>query len=61
MQGLPFPFNPKTGTTFGRGQETMSPVFKVPRQCPLVLLVEVMHMIGINFYMTLEGLHYSEI
>jgi hypothetical protein len=23
----------------GRGQETISPVLKVPRQCPLVLLV----------------------
>jgi hypothetical protein len=34
----------------GRGQEIISPVLKVPRQCPLVLLVEVMHMIGINFY-----------
>jgi hypothetical protein len=29
---------------------------KVPLQCPLVLLVEVMRKIGINF-MTLEGLH----
>jgi hypothetical protein len=27
---------------------SMSPVFKVPRQCPFVLAVEVMHMIGIN-------------
>jgi hypothetical protein len=34
---------------------------KVPRQCPLVLLVEVMHMFGINFFMTLEELHCSEI
>jgi hypothetical protein len=25
----------------GGGQETLSPVSKVPRQCPLVLLVEV--------------------
>jgi hypothetical protein len=32
----------------------------VPRQCPLVLLVEVTHMLGINFYMTLEGLHYND-
>jgi hypothetical protein len=51
-------------TTFlgGGGQETIIPVLKVPRQCSLVLLVEVMHMIGINFfYMTLEGLHYREI
>jgi hypothetical protein len=39
----------------------VSPVLKVPRQCPLVPLVEVMHMIGINFYMTLEGLHCSEV
>jgi hypothetical protein len=30
-------------------------------QCPLVLLVKIMHMIGINFYMTLKGLHYSKI
>jgi hypothetical protein len=26
-------------TTLGGGQETISPVLKVPRQCPLVLLV----------------------
>jgi hypothetical protein len=32
------------------GQEIISPVLKVPRQCPLVLLVEVIHMIGINFF-----------
>jgi hypothetical protein len=31
------------------GQVTISPVFKVPRQCRLVLLVEVMHMIRMNF------------
>jgi hypothetical protein len=39
-------------TTFvgRRGQETVSPVLKVPRQCPLVLLVVIMHMIGINFF-----------
>jgi hypothetical protein len=42
------------------GEETVSPVLKVPRQCPLLLLVEVMHMIGINS-MTLEELHYIEI
>jgi hypothetical protein len=36
-------------TTLGRGQEIVSPVLKVSRQCPLVLLVDVMHMIGINF------------
>jgi hypothetical protein len=48
-------------TTFeGEGQETISPVLKVPRQCPLVLLVEVIHMIGINcFYMALERPRYS--
>jgi hypothetical protein len=40
----------------GGGQETLSPVLKVPRQCPLVLLVEVSKAFG-----TLEGLHYSEI
>jgi hypothetical protein len=35
----------------GRGeQETISPVLKFPMQCPLVLLVEVMQMIAINFY-----------
>jgi hypothetical protein len=39
----------------------MFPVLKVPRQCSFVLLVEVMHMIGINFYMTLEELHFGEI
>jgi hypothetical protein len=36
-------------TTFGGGAETISRVFKVPRQCPLVHLVEVMRMNGINF------------
>jgi hypothetical protein len=36
---------------------------KVPRQCPLVLLVEVYLTQGeaFNFCITLEGLHYSEI
>jgi hypothetical protein len=43
------------------GEESIFPVLKVPRQCPLVLLVEVRHMIGINYFMMLEGLHYSEI
>jgi hypothetical protein len=43
------------------GQETISPVLKVPRQCPLLHLVEVMNMIGNNVCMTLEGLHYSEV
>jgi hypothetical protein len=33
----------------GGGQETISPILKVPRQCPLVLLVEELHMIGISF------------
>jgi hypothetical protein len=38
-------------TLGGRGeQKTIFPVLKVPRQCPLVLLVEIMHMFGINFY-----------
>jgi hypothetical protein len=32
----------------GGAQETLCPVLKVPRQCPLVLLLEVPHMIGIN-------------
>jgi hypothetical protein len=32
----------------GGGEETVSPVSKVPKQCPFVL-VEAMHMIGINF------------
>jgi hypothetical protein len=31
------------------GKETISPVLKVPRQCPLALLVEVMRVTGINF------------
>jgi hypothetical protein len=43
----------------GGGKEIVSPVLKVPRQCPLVYLAEVVHMIGINFYMALEGLHYE--
>jgi hypothetical protein len=37
-----------------REQEDVSPALKVPRQCPLVLLVGAMHMIGISFYMTFE-------
>jgi hypothetical protein len=37
-------------TAFGDGQENISPVFKFPRQFPLVLLVAVMHMIEDNFY-----------
>jgi hypothetical protein len=35
---------------WGAGQETIYPILKVPRQCPLILLVEVMHMMGINFF-----------
>jgi hypothetical protein len=42
------------------GQETISSVLKVPRQCPLVLLVEVVHMIWIIF-VKLERLHCNEI
>jgi hypothetical protein len=34
---------------------TIFPVLKVLRQCPLVLLVKVLHVIGINFYVTLEA------
>jgi hypothetical protein len=34
--------------TFGGEQETVSQVLKVPRQCSLVLLLEVIRMIGIN-------------
>jgi hypothetical protein len=50
------------GSEWEGGQETVSPVLKAPRQCPLVLLVEVMHMIGIVLFfdMTLEGLYCSE-
>jgi hypothetical protein len=33
-----------------RGQEIISPVLNVPRHFPLVLLVEVMHIIGILLY-----------
>jgi hypothetical protein len=46
---------------WGGGEETISSVLKVPRQCPLVLLVDLMHMKGIDSFMTLEGLRYSEI
>jgi hypothetical protein len=36
--------------TIFRGQQgNIFPVLKVPRQCPLVLLVETMHIVGINF------------
>jgi hypothetical protein len=33
-----------------RKKETIFPVLKVPRQCPLVLLVEAAHMVGIRFF-----------
>jgi hypothetical protein len=36
-------------------QETISTILKVPRQCPTVLLVEVMHMMGIIFYWCWKG------
>jgi hypothetical protein len=49
------------GGTFRGRQEIISPVLKVPRQCPHVLQVEVMPMNGINFYMTLEERCYCEI
>jgi hypothetical protein len=49
------------GTTLG-GQETMCPVLKVPRQCSIVLLVEVRHISGNSFLcMALEGLLCSEV
>jgi hypothetical protein len=35
--------------------------FEVPRQCSLVLWIEVMHVTEINLYMMLEGLYCSEI
>jgi hypothetical protein len=34
----------------GSKKESIFPVLKVPRQCPLVLLVEAAHMIGIRFF-----------
>jgi hypothetical protein len=40
----------------GGGQETISPVLKVPRQCPLVFLVILSEFCNI-YIMTLEGLH----
>jgi hypothetical protein len=42
-------------------KESIFPVLKVPRQCPLVFLVEAAHMIGIIIVITPEGLHYAEI
>jgi hypothetical protein len=52
-------------TTFTvRKKESIFPVLKVPRQYPLVLLVEAAHFIGNRFYLfniTPEGLHYCEI
>jgi hypothetical protein len=49
-------------TTFGGGQETICPVWKVPRQCPLVLLVWATCIIGIIFFnLTLEGQLYSKV
>jgi hypothetical protein len=40
---------------WGKGQETISPVLKFPRQFPFVLLVELMYIIGINFLPCLNG------
>jgi hypothetical protein len=41
-------------TTLGsKKKETIFPVLKVPRQCPLVLLVEAAYMIGIRFLLFL--------
>jgi hypothetical protein len=34
---------------FGGGEETIFPILKVPRQCSLILMVKVMHMIRIIF------------
>jgi predicted metal-dependent RNase len=50
-------------TTFKGGARNIIPGLKVPRQCPLVLLVEVYLTQGeaFNFCITLEGLHNSEI
>jgi hypothetical protein len=57
-------------TTFGGGwskKEGIFAVLKVPRQCPLVLLVKAALMAGIRFFRTIffnitpEGLHYGEI
>jgi hypothetical protein len=36
------------------GQTTISPDLKVPRQCAFIVLVELTHTIGIDFYMTFE-------
>jgi hypothetical protein len=39
-------------TTFRvRERESIYPDEKAPRQCPLVLLVEATHLIGIRFYL----------
>jgi hypothetical protein len=40
----------------GGGRNIFSPVLKVPRQCPLVLPIEVCLRVG-NALGTLEGLH----
>jgi hypothetical protein len=37
-----------------RKQEYILPVLKVPRQCPLVLLVEAARMIGIRFFIIIS-------
>jgi hypothetical protein len=51
-------------TTFRvRKKESIFPVQKVPRQCPLVLLVEAAHFVGNSFYLfniTPERLQYCE-
>jgi hypothetical protein len=39
----------KVGFSERGGEESISPILKVPRQCPLFLLVEVLHIIGIIF------------
>jgi hypothetical protein len=40
----------KWGGSEEGAQGTISPILKVPRQCPLVL-VEALNIIGINFFM----------
>jgi hypothetical protein len=33
-----------------QGEKITASILKVLRQCPLILLAEVMYMVGVNFY-----------
>jgi hypothetical protein len=44
-----------------RKKGTIFPVVKVPRQCPLVLLVEAAHLIGMKVFMVELGMAHCDV